>query len=93
MYVGTPVIAVNDGAGPTETVQDGQTGFLCKSDEIAFAEAAIKILVDRNLKKQLGEAGRKRVREEFSFQNFAYKLDKVVREECSQITSTSALEE
>ena len=80
MYVGTPVIAVNDGAGPTETVQDGKTGFLCKSDEIAFAEAAVKLLTDRSLQKQLGEAGRKRVEDEFSFQSFATQLDKVVKE-------------
>jgi hypothetical protein len=41
MYSELPVIAVNDG-GPTETVVDGLTGFLCKPDPESFAEVTIR---------------------------------------------------
>ena len=81
MYAGTPVIAVNDGAGPTETVKDGETGFLCESDETAFAEAVLKLLNDSSLQTRLGEAGRTRVKGKFSFESFAAQLDAVVTEE------------
>jgi hypothetical protein len=37
MFCGLPVVAVNDG-GPTETVVDGSTGFLCKPEPESFAE-------------------------------------------------------
>ena len=37
MYCELPVVAVNDG-GPTETVVDGLTGFLCRPDPESFAE-------------------------------------------------------
>jgi glycosyltransferase involved in cell wall biosynthesis len=37
MYCQLPVVAVNDG-GPTETVVDGLTGFLCDPDPESFAE-------------------------------------------------------
>ena len=80
MYAGTPVIAVNDGAGPTETVKDGETGFLCESDETAFAEAVLKLLNDSSLQTRLGEAGHTRVKGEFSFESFATQLDTVVKE-------------
>ena len=34
------MVAVNDG-GPTETVVDGLTGFLCRPDPESFAEVII----------------------------------------------------
>ncbi len=37
MYSQLPVIAVNNG-GPTETVLDGQTGYLCEPSPENFAE-------------------------------------------------------
>ena len=80
MYARTPVIAINDGAGPTETVKDEETGFLCESDENSFAMSVIKLLNDKTLQKQMGEAGRKRVETDFSFQHFASQLDEVVQE-------------
>ena len=76
--MGTPVIAVNDGAGPTETVVNEETGFLCESNETAFAEAISKIAKDRDLQKKMGEQGRKRVLTHFSFENFATQLDAII---------------
>ena len=81
MYVGTPVIAVNDGAGPTETVVDGETGFLCGSDETSFSDVVSKLVGDKNLQKRMGEAGQKRVQTQFSFENFAAQLNRIVSKE------------
>lgn len=79
MYCSLPVVAVNDG-GPTETVVDGLTGFLCQPTAESFAQA-MKKLVDGGeaLNQQLGSAGRKRVLQNFAFSVFADKLDVIVK--------------
>lgn len=77
MYMRCPVIAIASG-GPLETVEDGVTGFLCQPTEDSFAEAMSRIASSSDLVKKLGEAGRKRVEEKFSFEQFTEKLDKVV---------------
>ena len=43
MYARLPVVAVNSG-GPTESVVDGETGFLVPPDPAAFATALGRIL-------------------------------------------------
>ncbi len=49
MRMRTPVIAYK-GGGPSETIKDGQTGFLVKNNNINdFADKAIKLLKDKNL--------------------------------------------
>ena len=80
MYCKLPVIAVNDG-GPTETVVDGETGFLVEQSPEGFAEA-MKKMVDggSELKRKFGEAGNKRVKDNFSFGAFKEKLNRVVTE-------------
>lgn len=80
MYHRLPVVAVNDG-GPTETVVNGQTGYLCQSDPEDFA-IAMKKLIDGGdkLKKTLGDNGHQRVLQNFSFEAFAQKLDFFVQQ-------------
>lgn len=78
MYMQRPVIAVASG-GPLETVDSGKTGFLCEPTPNSFAEAMSKIMKDPKLAKILGENGKKRVEELFSFNQFTEKLDKVVK--------------
>nr|KAG5709561.1 hypothetical protein BaRGS_001611 [Batillaria attramentaria] len=78
MYMQRPVIAVASG-GPLETVENGKTGFLCEPTPDSFAEAMMKILKDPKLAKMLGENGKKRVEELFSFRQFTEKLDKIVK--------------
>ena len=80
MYVGLPVIAINDTAGPTESVKHNETGFLCESDESSFAEAIIKLMNDTQLQDRMKELGRRRVREKFSFESFADQLHRVVKD-------------
>ena len=80
MYHRLPVIAVNDG-GPTETVVDGETGYLCQPQPQDFA-AAMNKLIDggHQLKKTLGDNGHERVLQNFSFEAFAQKLDYYVQQ-------------
>ncbi|TRY70571.1 hypothetical protein TCAL_06118 [Tigriopus californicus] len=83
MFCQLPVIAVNNG-GPKETVVHAETGFLCDPQPAAFAEAMSDIVKGgKALKVKMGNAGRKRVMENFSFGAFSGKLDRIVQE-CSQ---------
>jgi len=80
MYMGLPVIAINDGAGPTESVRNDETGFLCESEDASFAEAIIKIIKDSTLQERMRKSGRRRVKENFSFESFTNQLNKVIKE-------------
>lgn len=56
-----PIVAARAAAVP-ETVADGEVGFLADpSDEDAFARGLATLLLDRDLRRRLGEAGRRRV--------------------------------
>jgi len=70
MYARVPVVAVASG-GPLETVEDGATGFLRQPVPEEFAEAIARLVTDRALAMRMGEAGRARVTERFSFASFA----------------------
>ena len=83
MYMRTPVIAVNSG-GPKETVDNSETGYLCEQTEEAFADAMMKIMGDTKNAKAMGEAGRKRVVEKFSFDTFSEQLNHTIDHLCSR---------
>ncbi len=59
MAFGKPVVAVNQG-GPTESVLDGQTGFLCEPAPGPFAGAMERLLADPELYERMSVAARKR---------------------------------
>lgn len=87
MYMKCPVIAIKSG-GPLETIEDSVTGFLCEPDnEEEMARAMLKFVEDPNLAGKLGEAGRSRVTNMFSFVNFTNKLDSIVQHFTSRIDS------
>lgn len=77
MYMRRPVIAVNSG-GPLETIVDNQSGYLCPPEASDFAKAMMKFLVDPGLRDRMGETGRTRVRDNFSFAAFANHLESIV---------------
>ncbi|XP_067013299.2 alpha-1,3/1,6-mannosyltransferase ALG2 [Anabrus simplex] len=77
MYARKPVIAVNSG-GPKESILNNVTGFLCENTSKAFALAMQKCVENRGLCKKLGEAGRKRVEDKFSFTAFSDELADIV---------------
>ncbi|XP_034553562.1 alpha-1,3/1,6-mannosyltransferase ALG2 [Notolabrus celidotus] len=73
MYCCCPVIAVNSG-GPLESVADGETGFLCEPSAEAFSEAMGRLVGEPQLRRDMGQAGRRRVQDKFSLQAFSDQL-------------------
>ncbi|GLG93344.1 Alpha-1,3-mannosyltransferase ALG2 [Gryllus bimaculatus] len=79
MYCSIPVIAANSG-GPTETVVNEKTGFLCPPNSRDFASAMEKFIKNINLSQEMGKAGQERVKKSFSFSAFSDNLYSVVIE-------------
>lgn len=77
MYSEKPVIAVNSG-GPTETVVNGETGFLCEPNKDEFSLAMSKCIKDKLLREKMGKAGKDRFVEKFSFKAFTDQLNNIV---------------
>ena len=72
-----PIIAVNEG-GPTESVEDGETGFLVDAAPDSIAEK-MKFLAERPEKvREMGEKAKEHS-EKYSWENFSSKLDEKVR--------------
>ncbi|MBI4253278.1 glycosyltransferase family 4 protein [Candidatus Uhrbacteria bacterium] len=71
---GKPVIGSRTGGVP-EAIHDGVTGLLVEpKDVVAIQHAILRILHDPGLAQRFGDAGRKRVAEEFSWKKQAEKL-------------------
>lgn len=63
---GVPIVAVNAGGMP-EVVEDGHNGLLVPPAEPqALLEAVVRLLSDKHLRRQMGQAGRARVVSRFS---------------------------
>ena len=78
MYCRVPVVAVDDG-GPTETVVDGETGFLRGADPEEFAGAMESVaMAGGDALAKWGANGRKRVTDSFSFAAFTSHLDRII---------------
>ncbi|KAH7698441.1 alpha-1,3-mannosyltransferase [Aphelenchoides avenae] len=77
MYMRRPVVATNTG-GPTETVVDGKTGFLCTSDAESFCEPMLEAAKNPKKFAEMGENGHRRVVEHFAFDAFADKLNEAL---------------
>lgn len=78
MYAGKPVIAANSG-GPTETVVNGVTGFLCNLKPEDFADAMMKCIKNGDVRRKMGKAGQDRMKEQFSFMAFSNQLIGIVQ--------------
>jgi glycosyltransferase involved in cell wall biosynthesis len=71
MACGLPVVATSAGAFP-EVIDDGVTGVLVPpADPRALAEAIRGLLADPDLCRRMGEAGRRRVEERFTWRETA----------------------
>lgn len=80
MALSKPVVATNI-PGPSEVVVNNQTGFLVPSrNPQALAEAMLKLLDDRELAKQMGEAGRKRAEELFDIKKNVKCMERIYEE-------------
>jgi glycosyltransferase involved in cell wall biosynthesis len=72
-----PVIATAVG-GLIEVVSDGETGFLVAPFSPASIAEKIKILIDNPLlRKQMGEAGYQKAKENFSAERYCQEIDKL----------------
>lgn len=91
MYYSKPVIAVNSG-GPTETIVNEVTGFLCEPNRKSFADAMCKLITSPDLCGRLGESGRKRFETKFSFDAFTNQLDGILTRERQLISEARAIE-
>jgi len=66
--MGVPVVA-SDVGGLPETVRHGETGLLVPPEEPeAMAQAVIRLLNDHDLRRRMGESGRKLVEREYDWQ-------------------------
>ena len=79
MASGKPVVSTRRG-GPSETVADGETGFLVDAgDADALAQHVITLLRDPALRQRMGAAGRARVEQRFSAESMAASFDAVLK--------------
>ena len=88
MACARPVVSTRRG-GPSETVVDGETGFLVEPrDAEALARQVLILLRDADLRARMGAAGRARVESHFAArmmaEQFARTLDRVLDERSAQ---------
>ncbi len=87
----TPIIATRSG-GPNEIVEDGYTGFLIdRGDYIALADKMEIFLKDSVLAKDMGEAGYKSFRSQFSEAGVTEKIHSVLFEAISNYTDRKSI--
>lgn len=77
MAMKVPVVCTDFGGLP-EAVVDGETGIVVPTkDVVALSKAIIKLINNSEIRKQMGEAGRKRVEANFSIEQNVRKTEKV----------------
>ena len=68
-----------DAGGATEVVADGETGLLVDPDDPEqVADATVRVLNDKSFARRLGQAGRARVLDEFSYERFRDSIENMV---------------
>jgi glycosyltransferase involved in cell wall biosynthesis len=76
MAAGLPVVATRVGGTP-EVVADGVTGLLVPPNDPAALAAKVMALLDDPRRAAMGEAGRRRVRDEFTFEAMAERYERL----------------
>jgi len=77
MASGKPVIASNIG-GPSETVLDGETGFVLEENPKEWAAKIERLMDDADLRKKMGKKGRKRVEDNYTWAAFQKNMAKAI---------------
>jgi len=91
MACGLPVVSSDGGALPEVVGTDGKAGFVVpRRDPAALAQAVKKLLDDPGLRERMGQAGRKRVEENFSWdaacrQMIALYQEAIARQRCRRL--------
>ena len=71
---GLPVVATRVGGVP-EVVKEGETGFLCdREDTDGLVSAVSKLVADDDLRRRMGEQGRRFVQENHSLERLGKSL-------------------
>ena len=84
MERGVPVIAF-EGGGPSETIQDGKTGYLIENYSIDdFAKKAINLIKDENLYGKISDNAKKHVRTCFNFEKSVLNLEMILKDIVSE---------
>jgi glycosyltransferase involved in cell wall biosynthesis len=79
MASGKPVVSTRQG-GPSETVADGETGYLVDAgDAEGLGRRVVELLRDHALRARMGAAGRARVERLFSAQRMAATFDDALK--------------
>jgi glycosyltransferase involved in cell wall biosynthesis len=87
MACGTAVVATTAGAFP-EVIEDGVTGLLVPpADAAALADAIARLMNDAALRRRMGEAGRARIEEHFTWRQTALKTAALYEEVLSRSLS------
>jgi glycosyltransferase involved in cell wall biosynthesis len=78
MACSKPVVASAAGGGPLEIVDHGRTGYLVNvNDPAEISGALLALAKDKNLRKQLGSAGRKKVEVLFASEVHIKAIEKI----------------
>jgi glycosyltransferase involved in cell wall biosynthesis len=77
MACATPVVAVAEG-GFRETVRDGETGLLVAREPQPFGAAIARVLAEPELAARLGDAGRRAVEREWTWQRTTAGFDRLL---------------
>lgn len=89
MASGKPVVATAPG-GPSETVVNGETGFLVPpSDASAIAKALEELLADPQKRMSMGQAGRRRAREVFALPRYVAEFEELYETVLRETTVTA----
>lgn len=79
MEYGLPCVTTCEG-GIRDIVIDEKTGYICpQRDFIAFANAIEKLIVNPGLRRRMGEAGRKKMLEEFDEKVFEKRIEGILK--------------
>jgi glycosyltransferase involved in cell wall biosynthesis len=97
LAAGVPVVATAVGGTP-EVIDEGVQGFLVPpGDPGALADRILRLLGSDSLRRQMGERGRQRVREKFSFAEMASRyqwlFDRLTGQSCALPTAGERREE
>jgi len=85
MRCGIPVVATRVGGNP-EVVVDGETGYLVKpGDASDFASHVVRLLQNRDLRKNMGEEAGKRVEKHFRMSDVATRYIGIYEDYCKGI--------
>ncbi|ESU29995.1 Glycosyl transferase, group 1 [Flavobacterium limnosediminis JC2902] len=78
MFAKKPVVASNHG-GLTEIVENGESGFLVEPNNVEeFVEAIEKLILNKNLRIQMGERGHQRAEKMFSVKSYVDSIQEVL---------------